>query len=238
MPFITPTKQVTVGAGSDRVIYSRELESQCGLGDICVIPPGTTLIMDRSINLGALVVRGKLLWTDDKSPENAFLCAGYVAVEGQGIWEMKLEWKSGWIYIKENGAVHDMLRSRAFGGVGRTNADNPVVDIQGRAMVRTWSLLSKPLMAGDNKMHLLHNPTYMKWQVGDRLGIAPTEKHSTGFGEAMRIVAIDPSTGTITLSSPVSNSFMASFEPPHVKGQGAMLMSAEVVNLDRNVSTV
>jgi hypothetical protein len=190
--------------------------------------------MDDNLNVGALIVRGAVEWNDDLSLANSFLCAGYIAIEEQGSWNMKLESNSAWIYLKDNGTSHVMLRSRSFGGAAMNDGDNPLVSIEGRQLERTWSLLSKSLVTGDDKMVLLHNPTLMGWRVGDRIGIAPTERLSTGTGEEFRIQSIDSSDGTITLDRAVQGNFDAEFAPPAGNGQ-PMLKSAEVINLDRNI---
>ena len=219
-----------IGGGRVDVAHVKQF---CTENSICIIPYGTTLEITENLNVAALIVRGAVEWDDSTSPENTFVCAGYVAVEGNGLWNMNLQSKSAWIYIKDNGAYHDMLRTRSFGGVA-TDEGSPEVNIEGRKLERTWSLLAEPLSSGDTKMNLLHNPSLMGWSVGDRIGIAPTEKKSMGFGEEFRIHSISGD-GSITLDKEVQNHFMAEFAPPLVEGGQPILKSAEVVNLDRNI---
>ena len=86
--------------------------------------------------------------------------------------------KRGWIYLKDNGAIHPMGRSRFFGGVGDgecVNSFGPTVDITGRKMQRTWSLLAEPFLTNHESFKLLHSPIRMGWKVGDRIGISPTQ---------------------------------------------------------------
>eukprot|EP00591_Stephanopyxis_turris_P017726 CAMPEP_0195538828 /NCGR_PEP_ID=MMETSP0794_2-20130614/49734_1 /TAXON_ID=515487 /ORGANISM="Stephanopyxis turris, Strain CCMP 815" /LENGTH=1792 /DNA_ID=CAMNT_0040672837 /DNA_START=109 /DNA_END=5487 /DNA_ORIENTATION=- len=224
------------------IILSSNLSSQCQSNSICTIPPGVTLRMDSSLNVGALVVRGSLEWNDitQQQYSSIYLCAGFVAVEEGGAFRMDLQDQGnrGWIYIKDDGAVHPVLRSRSFGGVG----SNSIVEITGsRQLLRTWSLLSEPLRIGDRYMKLLHNPVYMGWKVGDRIAIAPTKSKSRGTGQEFRIVHVsDDNDGTITLSQAAQHDFDADFYPPpdpvnagHPKE--AALKSAEVVNLERNI---
>ena len=71
--------------------------------------------------------------------------------------------KDAFIYIKDNGAVHDKLRSRAFGSYAYAEGDYPMIDINGRELVRTWSLLADPVRSGDEKMKLMHNAHLMGW---------------------------------------------------------------------------
>lgn len=151
-------------------IDASQVQTFCGEDSICVIPSGMTMEINANLNVAALIVRGSVEWKDGFAPENAFLCSGYVAVEGNGIWDMNLQSKSAWIYIKDNGAYHPMLRTRAFGAAGMDNEDHPTIKIVGRQLERTWSLLSKTLSVGDKNMHLMHHPFFMGWKVGDRIG--------------------------------------------------------------------
>lgn len=223
-------KAITVTGDALGNIYASQVMSNCQVDTLCVIPENVTLIMNDNLNLGALIVRGAVEWKDELSPVNSYLCAGYIAIEDRGSWDMKLQSKLAWIYIKDNGAYHPKLRSRSFGSVG----SNPMVNIEGRLLDRTWSLLSKPLVAGDEKMKLMHNAALMGWKVGDRIAIAPTKKLARGFGAEFRIHNIEDD-GTITLDRPAEDNFEAEFAPPMGDGQQPMLKSAEVVNLDRNI---
>ena len=71
-------------------------------------------------------------------------------------------------------------------------------------------------------------------RVGDRIGIAPTKESATGFGEEFTIVDIDES-GSLLLDRAAQYDHMASFVPPPPYGNAPALMSAEVVNLSRNI---
>lgn len=42
------------------------------------------------------------------------------------------------------------------------------IDIHGRKLHSTWTLLSKTVLIGETTLHLKHAPTEMGWQVGDR----------------------------------------------------------------------
>lgn len=78
----------------------------------------------------------------------------------------------------------------------------------------------------------MHRHTYRK--VGDRIGISPTQPLATGIGEDFTIAAID-SKGVITLSGTAQYQHDATFVPPQAGNQSPALMSAEVVNLSRNI---
>ena len=123
------TVQVAVDDGSTSIVNSTTVSSQCNDTTVCIIPFGMTFQVDASINLGALIVRGNVEWTDDTmmmdvvadddSSGGIFVCAGYIVVEGLGKWEMNVQGSKGnknpVIYIKDNGFEHAHLRSRAFG---------------------------------------------------------------------------------------------------------------------------
>ncbi|KAL9179269.1 hypothetical protein ACHAXT_008559 [Thalassiosira profunda] len=228
---LAPSRAVTVQAPTG-IVDSATVAAQCGIDSVCTIPIGTTWLFDSSANLGALVVQGAVEWTDETQVSaSAFLCTGYVAVEGQGSWEIDLQEKDAFIFIKDNGAIHHHLRSRAFGSYAATASDYPIIDIKGRELVRTWSLLSDPLQSGDDKMNLMHNAHLMGWRVGDRIGIAPTERRATGYGETFTIAGIDDN-GSLLLDKAAQYDHAASFLP----GRSVpALMSAEVVLLSRNV---
>jgi hypothetical protein len=127
------------------------------------------------------------------------------------------------------------LRARAFGADAGDGSDHPTITITGHELARTWSLLSEPLLTGQTQMKLLHHPSLMGWKVGDRLGVASTQRLSQGWAQDFRIAAIADD-GLITLSEVSTNDFQAEFEAPRVVGrEEAALKSAEVVNLSRNI---
>ena len=218
------------------IVTTADVESQCDLTSICIVPDGLSFQMTSNLNIGSLIIRGSLEWTDaTQASSNAYLCAGYIAIEGTGQWNMNVQQKNSWIYIKDNGAVHNQLRTRTFGAVAMNPGDYPILDLQGRELTRTLSLLSSPLKNGDVTMKLLHKPDLMGWNVGDRIAIAPTKLRSEGIGAEFYIQSIDAGDGTITLSNPVQDDFDAEFIPPVNQGMQPALKSAEVVNLQRSI---
>ena len=187
--------------------------------------------MDASLHVAALRILGSVKWTDATQIDpNIFLCAGYIAIEGSNAhWNMNLHNKLGWIYIMDNSMVHPSLRTRAFGAIGG------FIDIQGRNMERTWSLLSSPMMPGKNTMELLHDPRLMGWKIGDRIAVAPTEKSSQGWAQDFVIAGIDDD-GIVTVDRAASYTFKAEFTSyGNGDGKNVATKSAEVVNLSRNI---
>ena len=113
---VTSTGNVTVQADATGIVSSSIVSAQCGNDSVCIIPFGTTLQVDTSLNLGALIVRGIVEWNDStQSSDSIFLCAGYAVVEGLGKWDMDLQNNDAVIYVKDNLFEHHHLRSRAFG---------------------------------------------------------------------------------------------------------------------------
>jgi uncharacterized protein YaiE (UPF0345 family) len=167
-----PTQRVSVS--SPTTIYASQLP--CNQNDVCVIESGVSVIMDTSLIVGAMVVKGALEWNDGSQvQESQYLCGGYIVVEGQGQFKLQVETKRAWVYIRNNGAVHPGLRSRALGS-DATGGGNPYLEIQGRTLLRTWSLLSEPVSIGSNRLQLLHNGNDMGWRVGDRIAIGKEDK--------------------------------------------------------------
>lgn len=232
---------MVVVSSTRSTISSSEVQDQCGTANTCVIE-GLTLQMDSSLKVHSLIVRngGKFLWTDDTHPsteDHIWLCAGYVAMEVGGAFTLKLQEasKHAWIYITNNGATHPSLRTRSFGAVGTKDDsdDQPMIDIQGRELDRTWSLLETPLVEGSSKLKLLHHPLHMGWQLNDRIAIAPTKDEASGEGQSFFIDDIEED-GTILLSGPSTFDHDAKAYLSPAGGE-AVLQSAEVVNLSRNV---
>lgn len=233
---------LTVSASSAQTQCSTNLHS------ICVVPRGIRLIMSSSLNVPALIVRGEVYWRDvDQVSDEQYLCAGYVAVEG-GVGKFIMNVgsdnnKKAWIYIKDNGAVHPHGRSRFFGGVGASSSSinnfGPTIDVKGREISRTWSLLAQSFKNNEASLKLLHSPIRMGWKIGDRIGISPTQKGSDGTGHTYTIIDLDDD-GTVYVDTPNTNEKKAIFLPPrqavyNEETRTASLLSAEVVNLSRNI---
>ena len=108
--------------------------------------------------------------------------------------------KRATIYIKNTTGLgagggeysHGLFGERFVGGYSAT------VQIAGRPLARTWSLLAETAQAGDFNLKLAHHPTEMGWRVGDAITIAsgsrPTSFNNKRSDKATRhkIVSIGP----------------------------------------------
>ena len=115
------TQRVTVTSTSG-IVTASQVVAQCGIDTTCIVPFGTTLRMvGANLNVGALIVQGAVEWFDDLFTEqrSTFVCSGYVAIENNGSFIMDVQKGNAYIYIKDNGALHPDLRTRAFGSVAR-----------------------------------------------------------------------------------------------------------------------
>lgn len=194
-------------SGTTKSISSNSSASQigsiCTESDRCVVAEGAVLTMDGSLNVGALVVRGKVQWDDSSQGSNTeqWLCAGYVQLEGNAefILSVTSQARRAYIYIKNNGASSPVLGSRFFGGVSTSASaeDRPLIDLAGHERRRTWSQLARPAESGDTFLTLLHDIELMGWRVGDRLGLAPTGKGDYLYGETFSIATIGPAKNQI-----------------------------------------
>ena len=216
-------------------VSASQAQAACGAASVCIVPPATTLAMDSSLNVAALVIKGKLEWTSatQAAAEDIFLCAGYVAVEDQGHFLLNLPRQRAYIYLKDNGASHDALQVRGFGAIG----SDATVELYGRPLARSWSLATRPIEQGDDALHLAHSPEDMGWQIGDRVVVAPMTKGSGGTSDSGFIKSFAPFNRVALVDfqdSPVSMQAMDSGTVWAGKAHLA-LQQPEVINLSRNV---
>ena len=69
---------------------------------------------------------------------------------------MNLPTKNGIIYIKNNGAKDARISTRAFGSYNKGK-----INVVGRKLERTWSLLSEKATFGMTSITLSHSPEKM-----------------------------------------------------------------------------
>lgn len=227
-------------------ISSADLQALCGTDKICVIPEGSTLQMDGNLDVAALVIRGELFWhSTTQSSNDQWLCAGYIAVEDSGRFKLDVteKKKRAFIYLKNNGATHEILRTRGFGGVpNKANPEKkPTIEITGSPMARTWSLLAREVKEDeDMTIMLMHDPKAMGWSLGDRIVIAPSVANSEGTAGRYFIkgfqannqleLATDEALSTIAKAD---QNFRA--ESRYASNAHIAQMNMEVINLRRNV---
>jgi hypothetical protein len=208
--------------------------------------------MDVSIDVGSLEVAGVLLWSDatQLSP-HLHLCAGYISVSGAFTLDLSSSsisstssTKGGVIYIKANGFSHPILGTRVLGAhkpfddptadrtADPTEASAPaLLDIKGKPLARTWSLLASPLAPGQSTLSLMHDVQDMGWSVGDRIQIATTTSNgSQGYAESFFIASIDGH--AVTLNKAVTQEYMSEFK---ARNGIVGIKAAEVIHLSRNV---
>ena len=214
---------------------SSTFQNLCGFNSLCILASGSTLTMDGNLNVAALIIHGTLTWTDfTQKLSQQWLCAGILVVEKQGSFIMNLASidHKAYIYLKDNGAAHQSaLQTRVFGGYSRAANSFPTIDVSGRPLARTWSLLAVPTTVGMSSITLLHDPEAMGWRIGDRISIAPTVPRSQGTAQSFYIMSMNSTTNQVMLSSSTSQSFDAEIA---ASGESNVaLMSAEVINLSR-----
>ena len=202
-------------------------EAQCGRE--CVIPKGTTVTLNANMNVDSLTIRGALVW--DTTKNGLTLSSGFVCVEEDGKFTLGSDANpmtlTATIYLKNNGFAHPAIGKRVFGGYSGSNLIGPNIEIVGRVLLRTWTLLTANALPNQNTIQVEHSN--MGWQVGDRIAIAPTILPVTsgagrGYAEVFSIQAISGT--TITLNGAVSQKYL---------GWKTKELHAEVINLSRNV---
>lgn len=206
----------------------------------CIVPKGATWILDSSLDVDELIVEGKLLWDVNKPDLELRACqimveAGATFQVGSKLAPMN---KKATIYIKKcagqdfgmSGAGERFLAGR---GTAR-------IEIHGRPLTRTFTLLAKTARAGDTRLILKHSAKDMGWQVGDKIGVVTTgnvEGNLAGYDPPPK----DGSTRH-TISSIDGNTIMVqpSLMAVHLGGFTNVAgsdyeMAAEVVNMERSV---
>jgi len=178
--------------------------------------------MDESLEVETLTIYGTLRW--DQTKANLELRANYVLVEDGGhlvLGTVKSPMnRPATVYITDGPHSHPNLGRRFLGGMGR-------IEIHGRRMGRTWTLLSQTALPDEKVLYLKHDPRDMGWQVGDRIGLATT---SRGESTVHRILAI--AHHQLTVDEPVKHQHWGGFKEI---GGKRFELAAEVVNLERSV---
>jgi hypothetical protein len=191
-------------------VTAAEAQAACAAADcVCVVPAGTTLLLDGNLDVPALVIRGQLLWEGGgTTAAPRWLCAGYVVAEDSGRVQITagadgLARSGAVVFIKDNGAAHELVGRRAFGAVHGAASEPglPLLELAGRPLARTWSLLGAPVEEGGRELRLLHDAEQMGWRVGDRVALAATARQSNGNAQSFVIEALAGNIVTVAADS-------------------------------------
>ncbi|CAK9057639.1 Cell surface hyaluronidase (Cell migration-inducing hyaluronidase 2) (Transmembrane protein 2) [Durusdinium trenchii] len=163
------------------------LSNDC-LDGHCEVPAGHTWILDQSVDVKTLKVFGTVKWDTEK--DGLELRAGYILVAEGGYFQVGSRTKpmelSATIYIKRGSESHQWFGDRFLASEGEAR-----VEIHGRRLKRTWTLLARTAEKDDKQLFLKHDPLEMGWRIGDHIGLATT---SRGQSPERRIVDISPAT--------------------------------------------
>lgn len=201
-----------------------------GRNDFVVV--STAITLDVNARVRGLVVKqqGKLLFHPNRSV--TLRSSRNVVVRGRLV-----------IRPTRPGVVHRLLftevdERRFVGGgmevepsdVGLWVTGNGVLDVVGSPKL-AWTRTTGSVPAGATSIILKENPS--GWRVGDEVVLTPTLppshlNHDTAFDTGI-VTAIDQLTRRITLRSPTK------FEHPAVDVAPGVILTAEVLNLTRNV---
>ncbi len=137
-------------------ITSAKVQELCNTNTLCVIETSVVVTMSSNLNLAALIIKGTLNWNDQTQVSNdQWLCAGYIGMD-KGELNMKLTQKKGYIYIKNNNVKSNDISYRALGSFNKGK-----INIIGRTLSRTWSLLAKKIDIRVSSISLMHDPVQM-----------------------------------------------------------------------------
>eukprot|EP00931_Biecheleriopsis_adriatica_P004358 TRINITY_DN106040_c0_g1_i1.p1 TRINITY_DN106040_c0_g1~~TRINITY_DN106040_c0_g1_i1.p1 ORF type:complete len:1261 (+),score=170.66 TRINITY_DN106040_c0_g1_i1:87-3869(+) len=234
--------QNLAGLSRTRLIDDSEqsVPARCHGDAQCIVPKGATWLLDTSLDVDELIVEGKLVW--DVSKAGLELRACQIMVEDGATFQVGSESdpmnKKATIYIKKcvgrdfgtSGAGERFLAGR---GTAR-------IEIHGRPLTRTFTLLAQTARAGDTRLSLKHSAQDMGWQVGDKIGVVTTgnvEGNLAGYDPPPKdgstrhtIESIDGD--TITVQPSLTAVHLGGFT--NVAGS-LYEMAAEVVNMERSV---
>eukprot|EP00122_Pirum_gemmata_P002882 Pgem_evm1s2600 len=126
------------------------------------------------------------------------------------------------IYYLLGTPEHERLGQRFLGGIGSAR-----IEIHGRELKRTWSLLAANGEEGSDTISLQHNPEEMGWKVGDEIVVATTNR-----GDSTKHTITTFKGTEITIEPALANFHMGGSKS--IKGFD-VTVTAEVINLKRTV---
>ena len=197
--------------------------------------------MDHHLNVAALRLQGDAVLTWDDTTQTQSLstqwlyCAGYVVAEDSATINIDVQdpAKQAIVYIKNNALRHANLGVRAFGVDGSARG-SPLLDIKGRHLTRTWSLLAKTLNVGETMLQLKHDAMMMGWRFGDRIAVSATKNVVRGAAQAFTIVAFHQDNVLQLSHEAAVDTFKSEAVFTH-DSEAPALLAAEVINLSRTV---
>eukprot|EP00435_Cladocopium_sp_Y103_P004117 s436_g1.t1 len=162
-----------LASGAPEELFSEvSLATTCPDGH-CQVPAGHTWILDQSVDVQTLTIFGTVKWDTEK--DGIELRACYILVGEGGYFQVGSRTKPmerfARIYIKKGMESHALFGDRFLASEGEAR-----VEIHGRRMMRTWSLLARTAERGDTQLFLKHDPSTMGWRVGDHVGVATTSR--------------------------------------------------------------
>ena len=163
---------------------------------------GETLIIDADVDCQYLNVEGAVVW--DTTVDGITLRAAGIIIVANGsftlgtqespmLLEATVVIKSlnetvsvaaatdddNVVYATDFDSVKVTAGSRPFVAYSLDGVSRPSIEIAGRPVVRTWTMLAKSVSAGESTLWLEHNPEALGWRVGDRVSIATSGSDST-----------------------------------------------------------
>ena len=125
--------------------------------------------------------------------------------------------------------------SRPFVAYSLDGVSRPSIEIAGRPVVRTWTMLAKSVSAGESTLWLEHNPEALGWRVGDRVSIA-----TSGSGSSVRVIqcllnsTFAGAGGGLNLTEPVEYSYLGNLNAYYANR--TIRMAVEVSLMSRSIT--
>lgn len=187
-------------------------ESPPRKGDSVHVPKGQTLLVDQSTpELYAVVVEGTLMFEDVK--DMTFDAWFIVVKEGRFLIGSPEKPHKKKLTI----TMYGTRESKMLPGFGNKSimVHNGQIEIHGKPVQHTWTLLAAPACAGDKKIELTET---VKWKRGDQIIIAPTGRNRNEVEE--RVVR-RVSGNTVTLDKALEfDHFSGTVDPVDLENGG------------------
>jgi len=212
-------------ATSVRLNSSSLVAAGCTQNSQCVVPAGEHWVFDTSVDVDTLTVKGSLIW--NTAIDGLELRACHIMVEDDGLFQIgtmdaPMVLRAA-IYLKR------CAESSPVGVQFFASRNRARIEIHGRPLQRTMTLLSTEALSGSSQIALKHDPSEMGWRVGDQIGVATTNARKAD-STTHRITSL--SSSSLTIEPPLRNDRMGGYR--NIEGHN-LEMAAEVVNMERSV---